>query len=65
MRKTTVKSAKNPDKGEKMSTDEQINPSGNDNMSPDEATELLISMSYEAITYLDRAIPFTKRLQKI
>ena len=62
MRKTTVKSAKNPDKGEKMSTDEQIDPSGNDNMSPDEASELLISMSYEAITYLDRAIPVYKTI---
>ena len=43
-------------KGEKMSTD-QTDPSSDEKVSPEEASELLISMSYEAITYLDRAIP--------
>ncbi len=50
-------------KGIKMSTD-QTDPSSDEQVSPEEASELLISMSYEAITYLDRAIPEYEKIAK-
>ena len=46
-----------------MSTD-QTDPSSDEQVGPEEASELLISMSYEAITYLDRAIPEYEKIAK-
>ena len=44
-----------------MSNDPE-DPTNEETLSPEEAKELLISMSYEAITYLDRAIPEYKKI---
>ena len=44
-----------------MSTD-QNNPSSEKQEGTEDGSELLISMSYEAITYLERAIPVYKKI---